>query len=150
MPRWYFEDLTPGRTFEAASQTPVTAEAIKAFARDFDPQPFHLDEAAAKKSLFGALCASGLHTTALSMRLATEALFLQSATLGSPGVEVVRWHKPVFVGDTLAIRVTLKESKPSKSRPTQGSVLLHWEVKNQKGEAVMELDGWVMFQRRPT
>jgi acyl dehydratase len=147
MPRWYFEDLAPGHVVEAQGPT-VTAEAIVDFAKKFDPQSFHVDAEAAKRSPFGALIASGWHTTALCMRMVCDAYLLDAASLGSPGVDEVRWVKPVFAGDRLRLKMIVKESRPSRSRPDQGSILSHWEVYNQKDELVMHMTGWGMFKKR--
>jgi acyl dehydratase len=149
MPRWYFEDFTVGFTRSAQGPT-VTAESIKAFAGEFDPQPFHLDEEAAKSSLFGELCASGWHTAALCMRMLCDAYLIDSASLGSPGIDELRWVKPVFAGDTLSVKMTVLDSRPSRSRPTIGSVRSRWDVYNQKNELVMHMTGWGLFARRGT
>ena len=147
MPRWYFEDFTVGFTRTAQGPT-VTAEEIKAFATEFDPQPFHLDEEAAKTSLFGALCASGWHTASLCMRMLCDAYLSESASLGSPGIDELRWVKPVFAGDTLSAKMTVLDARPSRSRPTIGSVRSRWEVYNQNNELVMHMTGWGLFARR--
>lgn len=147
MPRWYFEDFTPGFVLEAAGPTVKTEDIIE-FATKYDPQYFHTDPEAAKDSLFGALCASGWHTAAMCMRMMCDAYLLDSASLGSPGIDELRWTKPVFVGDTLKWKMTVLEQRPSRSRPEMGSVLSKWEVFNQKGEPVMHMTGWGMFKKR--
>lgn len=147
MPRWYFEDLKPGFVLEAQGPT-ITAEEIIDFAKKFDPQYFHVDAEAAKKSPFGQLIASGWHTTALCMRMVCDSYLLDAASLGSPGVDEVRWLIPVFAGDTLRLKMTVKEARPSRSRPDQGSILSRWEVFNQKSELVMHMTGWGMFKKR--
>jgi acyl dehydratase len=147
MPRWCYEDLVPGLTFEATG-TAVTAEDIVDFARRFDPQPFHLDDAAAKATHFGALCASGWHTASMAMRLAVDTLMSDSSCVGSPGVDELRWLKPVYVGDVLTLTTTVLEAKPSRSRPGQGSVRTRWELRNQRGEVVMTCLSWAMFLKR--
>jgi acyl dehydratase len=147
MPRWYFEDFPVGFTIELPGPT-VTVEGIVAFATQFDPHPFHLDDAAAKKTHFGALCASGWHTAALCMRMMCDAYLLDSASLGSPGVDELRWVKPVFAGDTLAMKMTVLETKPSRSRPEMGAIKSRWEVVNQQGELVMHMTGWGLFGKR--
>ena len=149
MARWYFEDFTVGFTRSAQGPT-VTADAIKGFAAEFDPQPFHLDEEAAKSSLFGALCASGWHTAALCMRMLCDAYLKDSASLGSPGIDELRWVKPVFAGDTLSVKMTVLDSRPSRSRPNIGSVRSRWDVFNQNNELVMHMTGWGLFARRGT
>ncbi|GMU59611.1 MAG: hypothetical protein AMXMBFR34_13740 [Myxococcaceae bacterium] len=147
MPRWYFEDFTPGLTFETKGPT-VTREAIIDFARQFDPQPFHLDEEAGKKSLFGALAASGWHTAALAMRMMVDMWVNDSASLGSPGVDELRWVKPVLAGDTLSMKATVLTVKPSKSKPFMGAVQVKWEVFNQRRELVMVATNWGLIKRR--
>ncbi len=147
MPRWYFEDFPVGRTLELSGPV-ITAEAIIAFATQYDPQPFHLDEAAAQKSLFGHLCASGWHTAAMCMRLMCDAYLLDSASLGSPGIDELRWVKPVFAGDSLQMKMTVLEVRPSKSRPSMGSIKSRWDVSNQRGELVMHMTGWGLFGKR--
>lgn len=147
MPRWMFEDFTPGFVLEAAGPT-VTAEAIVAFAKQFDPQYFHVDPEAAKHSLFGGLCASGWHTAALCMRMMVDAYMLDSSSLGSPGIDELRWVKPVMAGDTLRCKLTVLEQRPSRSKPSLGSVRSKWEVFNQKDELVMHMTSWGLFGKR--
>jgi acyl dehydratase len=146
--RWYWEDFPVGNVREFGA-TPVTREAILAFASQFDPQPFHLDDAAAEASLFGALSASGWHTCAMSMRMMCDAYLLESSSLGSPGIDNLRWTKPVLVGDTLSVRMTVLEARPMNSRPTVGLILSKWEVLNQRFDTVLTMQGWGMFGRRP-
>ncbi len=146
-PRLYWEDFTPGDVIEA-ERAPVTKEEILEFAAEFDPQPFHLDEAAAEASLLGGLCASGWHTSAMLMRMMCDAYVLDAASLGAPGVEEARWSKPVFVGDRLKGKATCLASRASASRPTMGLVQFLWEAFNQKGELVASLRSWSMLQRR--
>ena len=145
--RYYWEDLQPGETRELGSVTP-TAEEIVAFASQFDPQPFHLDEQAARESVFGALCASGWHTCALAMRLMVTNFLHESSSLGSPGLENLKWLKPVFPGDTLSLRQRILESRPMGKRPDVGLVRQVWEMHNQRGEQVLHMEGWGMFRRR--
>lgn len=145
--RLYWEDLAPGSVRELGS-TSVTAEEIKEFAGRFDPQPFHLDEEAGQRSLFGGLCASGWHTCALAMRLTVDHLLKDSSSLGSPGLENLRWLKPVYPGDRLALRHTILESRPLRKRPDTGLVRSRWEMFNQDGVKVLEMEGYGMFGRR--
>ncbi len=147
MPRWYFEDLTPGFVLEARGPT-LTAEEIIDFAKKFDPQYFHVDPEAAKRSPFGQLAASGWHTSALCMRMICDAYLLDAASLGSPGVDELRWTRPVFAGDTLRLKMTVIEQRASRSKPGQGSILSKWELFNQKDEPVMHMTGWGMFAKR--
>jgi acyl dehydratase len=147
--RWWWEDFAPGSVREFGGIT-VTREAVIAFARDFDPQPFHLDDAAAEASLFGRLSASGWHTCALAMRMMCDGYLLESSSLGSPGIDNLRWIKPVYPGDTLHVRFEALESRPMNSKPDVGLVRSRWEVINQRQEVVLTMEGWGMFRRRPT
>lgn len=146
--RHYFEDFVPGSVREFGAKT-VTREAVLAFAREFDPQPFHLDDTAAEASLFGRLSASGWHTCAMTMRMICDDHLLEAASLGSPGIDSLRWLKPVYPGDTLRVRLEVLESRPMGSRPDVGLVRSRWEVLNQDREVVLRMEGWGMFRRRP-
>src|ERR687896_2668164 len=130
MPERYFEDFEPGHVFELGSRT-VTAEEIVAFARQWDPQPFHTDEEAAAASVFGGLIASGWHTGAMWMRLYVDSLLDGAASMGSPGIEELRWLAPVRPGDTLRGRLTVLETTPSETRPGRGTVRIRGEMVNQ-------------------
>ena len=145
--RWYWEDFPVGHVREFGAM-PVTREAVLAFATQFDPQPFHLDDVAAQASLFGKLSASGWHTCAMVMRMMCDEYLLESSSLGSPGIDSLRWTKPVFPGDTLSVRLTTLEARPMASRPNVGLVLSKWEVLNQHREGVLTMQGWGMFGRR--
>jgi acyl dehydratase len=145
--KYFFEDFAVGRTWDIAGPT-LTKESIVEFARRYDPQLFHVDEAAAKESVFGGLIASGWHTVSLCMRMICDAYVLEAASLGSPGVNEVRWLKPVRPGDTIRMRMSVLEAKPSTSKPDRGTVLHRWEVFNQKDELVMHMEGYGMFKRR--
>ena len=125
-----------------------TKDEILAFAGQFDPQYFHLDEEAAKASVFGGLCASGWHTCSMAMRLMVTNFLQESASLGSPGLENVKWLKPVFPGDILHLQHHIIESRPMRSRPDVGLVRTDWDMSNQKGEPVLHMEGWGMFRRR--
>jgi acyl dehydratase len=144
---YYWEDLTPGSVRELGSVT-VSAEEIKDFAEQFDPQPFHIDEAAGRRSIFGNLCASGWHTCALAMKLTVENFLNESSSMGSPGLESLRWLKPVYPGDTLSLKHTITESRPLRKRLDTGLVRSVWEMTNQNGETVMQMEGYGMFRRR--
>ena len=144
----YFEDFPAGRVDESAPRT-ITREEMVAFARQYDPQPFHIDEAAAARSVFRGLLASGWHTTAIFMRLMWDAFLHDAASLGSPGVDEIRWLKPVRPGDTLRARFTVVEAVPSRSKPDRGVVRSFSEMLNQHGEVVMTVRGLGMFARRP-
>jgi acyl dehydratase len=142
-----FEDFTLGRVFEFGGMT-VARDDIVRFAAEFDPQPFHLSEEAAEKSLFKKLSASGWHTCAMVMRMTCDAYLLDSTSLGSPGVENLKWTRPVYAGDTLRVRLTVLEARPMNSKPHIGLVRSKWEALNQHDEVVLEMEGWGMFGRR--
>ena len=144
----YWEDFSPGDVFELGSRT-VTRDEIVDFAAQWDPQPFHLDEAAGERSSFGGLVASGWHTASLCMRLYVDALLLDAASMGSPGLEELRWTAPVRPGDTLSVTLTVIETRPSAKTPGRGTVLLRWEATNQHGVVVLHMTGRGMFGRRP-
>ena len=146
-PSLYWEDFAVDQVREFGGYA-VTREAVIAFAREFDPQPFHLDDAAAERSLFGRLAASGWHTCAMAMRMMCDGYLNQSASLGSPGLEKIRWTHPVYPGDTLRIRLTVLESRPLASRPTVGLVRSGWNVMNQDGVSVLTMEGSGFFGRR--
>jgi acyl dehydratase len=145
--KYYWEDFKPGDTFPMGERV-MDRDEMMAFAQQFDPQPFHIDEAAAQRSMYGGLIASGWHTVALVMRMMCDSYLNQSASLGSPGVDNVRWLKPVRPGDTIRAQRTVLEARPSQSRPEMGLVKTRWEVFNQDGELVMTIEGFGMFQRR--
>jgi len=142
-----FEDFTVGRVFELGSRV-VDREEGLAFARAYDPQPLHLDEEAAKASVLGGLSVSGWHTCAMVMRLMCDAYLVDSTSQGSPGIDNLRWLKPVRPGDTIRVRMTVQETKPSRSRPSIGLIRSAWVVLNQHDEVVMTMEGWGMFGRR--
>ena len=142
-----FEDFTVGLTIVHGSRT-VTRSDIIAFAAEFDPQPFHLDEAAPETGLTGGLIASGWHIAAIFMRLLTDSLLLDSTCLGSPGVETLKWAKPLRPGDTLSGRSTVTAARPSQSRPDRGIVSFRHEALNQTGDVVMWMDNAILFGRR--
>jgi acyl dehydratase len=149
MGRRYFEDFRVGEVLQLGSRTVSDADII-AFGREFDPQPFHVDPARAKESVFGGLIASGWHTASLFMRLLVDGFIDQVAeSFGSPGVDKVEWLKPVRPGDTLSGRITIMELIPSKSRADRGTIKTRGEMINQKGELVMTIRGVGFFGRRP-
>jgi acyl dehydratase len=145
--RHYWEDFEVGSVREFGRME-VKREAALAFAGDFDPQPFHLDDEAAAASLFGRLAVSGWHTCAMAMRMMCDGYLLESASLGSPGIDDLRWLKPVFPGDTLSMRLTVLSARPMNSRPGVGLVQSQWEVFNQHREAVLSMQGWGMYRMR--
>src|SRR5204862_3830380 len=127
----HYEDFTVGREF-ALSPYHVTKEEVFAFAREFDPQEFHLDEAAAKASVLGGLCASGWHSCAMLMRMMCDSYLNNSASLGSPGISDVKWMKPVYVGETLNGKMTVLSARVSAKRPDMGIVECRFDLFNDK------------------
>ena len=148
MPELYFEDFELGRVYELGS-VDVTEADILEFARRFDPQPFHVDPEAARQSVFGGLIASGWHTGAMWMRLYVDSLLDGAASMGSPGIEELRWLAPVRPGDTLAGRLTVLETTPSERRPGRGTVRIRGEMVNQDGVTVLSMVSRGHFGRRP-
>jgi acyl dehydratase len=144
----YFEDFPAGHVSESPPRT-ITREEMLEFASKYDPQPFHLDEAAAKNTIYGGLIASGWLTVAVTMRLLWDAMLEDVVSLGSPGSDEIRWLTPVRPGDTLRARFTILESIPSRSKPDRGVLKTLTEVLNQRGEIVMTQRGMGMFGRRP-
>jgi acyl dehydratase len=144
----YFEDFAVGEVYELGVRS-LSQEQIIAFARDYDPQPFHVDPMAAKSSMFGTLIASGWQTIAVFMSLLVNGLLNDTASMGSPGVENIQWLKPVKPGDRLAGRIRVLESIPSKSRPDRGIVKTQGEMTNQNGDLVMTIRAVNFFGRRP-
>jgi acyl dehydratase len=146
--KYYWEDFPVGKIREFGGIT-VTTEEIIDFATKFDPQPFHLSEEGGKASLFGGLCASGWHTCAITMRMMCDEFLLETASLGSPGLENIRWLKPVRPGDTLRVRSVVLEARPMESKPHIGLVKVRWETLNQNNEEVAQMEGYGMYRRRP-
>jgi acyl dehydratase len=144
----YWEDFAIGDSTDFGPVT-VSEEEIVEFATRFDPQPFHVDAEAAAQTPFGGLIASGWHTTALFMGMFVRAVLLDSASLGSPGVEEIRWTAPVRPGDTLAGRTTITDMQPSAKNPKRGTVFTTNEVFNQEGALVLTLKARGFFARRP-
>ncbi|MDQ0562550.1 acyl dehydratase [Rhizobium mesoamericanum] len=144
-----FDDFQPGLRFALGPQS-VTAAEIIDFAREFDPQPMHLDEAAGRASILGGLAASGWHTSALFMRMMAESFLLNSFSQGAPGVDFMEWRKPVLAGDTLSGHSTVMETRPLRSRPGIGMVKFRHEVLNQKAELVCRAENSIMFVMRET
>lgn len=142
-----FEDFTPGRVFELGS-VEVSEDEIVEFATRFDPQPFHIDPEAAAETIFNGLIASGWHTCSMCMRLLVDGLLRDSTSLGSPGMEQIRWIVPVRPGDRLTARSTVEEARPSSSKPDRGTVTLLTEMANQDGVVVMTMRGMGMYGRR--
>lgn len=147
MPEIFFEDLVPG-TVTSYGRKQVTADEIVAFAREYDAQPFHLGEDTARDTFVGQLIASGWHTIAMQMRMLCDAWILRSASMGSPGIDEVRWLKPIMPGDVLTTQQTVLDSKPSRSRPEMGVVQFRFETLNGAGDVVMVQTNPIMFERR--
>lgn len=144
----YFEDLRPGRVFRGTTRRRLDSEAIKAFAREFDPQPFHLDEAAARESLFGGLAASGWHTAATTMRLLVTSEFTVAGGLVGLGLDELRWPRPTRPGDELRVEVEILAARVSNSRPGFGLVTTRTRTLNQDAEVVQELVNTLIVPRR--
>ena len=146
---WYFEDFEVGMEIPVGTRTVDEAEIIE-FATKYDPQPFHVDHAAAAASHFGGIVASGWQTCGMIMRLMVDNMLRDSSSMGSPGLDEVRWLKPVRPGDTLSVISKVLEVRPSGSKPDRGVVLTQWEARNQHGELVATIKGMGMFGRRPS
>lgn len=145
----HFEDVEVGQTQRFGSYE-VTAEEIVEYAQQFDPQPFHVDEEAARRSMFGGLIASGWHTGAMFIRMICDHVVPGSATTGALGFDDLKWLKPVRPGDVLSVETRVKEKIESRSRHEVGTVKIESRVLNQRDEAVMTLTSLVLYQRRPT
>jgi acyl dehydratase len=145
----YFEDFAPGQEIRTAGVT-LTEGQIIDFALRFDPQPFHLDVEAARHSIFGGLIASGFHTMALTFRLYVQTNTLSASSLGSPGIDEVRWLRPVRPGDTLSAVIEVIDARPSASKPDRGIVTVKYTTRNQRGEPVMTMVGKQLLRRRPS
>jgi len=145
----YFEDLEVGAETDFGSYH-VTREEMLEFARKYDPQPFHLSDEEAARTHFGKLSASGWHTAAMTMAvIARYVVDHRQAGLGSPGIDELRWKKPVFAGDTLHVRGTILDKTPSRSKPEMGSFRTRTTVTNQNDEVVMSFTSIVLIRRRP-
>lgn len=145
--KWAYEDFTEGGSITFGEKT-VTAEEIIEFASEFDPQPMHVDEAAGKASLLGGLSASGWHTCSMFMKMLCDGLLLDSTSQGAPGIDHVKWKKPVLAGDTLRASTTVLAKRVSAKRPNLGFITMRAEMTNQRGESVFELQNTGMFLTR--
>ncbi|MDQ6883517.1 MAG: MaoC family dehydratase [Candidatus Dormibacteraeota bacterium] len=144
----YYEDFRVGEVIELGNLTVSEADII-AFARQYDPQPMHTEPNAASFTIYGGLIASGWHTGALFMRLLVTSLISRTSSMGSPGMEDLRWPLPVRPGDTLSAQIEVLEMRTSNSRPNMGIVRWRGEVRNQHGQLVMSATGTNFFGRRP-
>lgn len=144
---WYFEDFYPGQDIDLGTRH-VSEQEIIAFATQFDPQPFHIDHDAAEKSIYGGVIASGWHTCSMMMRMVVDGLMAHASSMGSPGLDGVRWFAPVRAGDTLNVHYQTLRVKASNSKPDRGIVWSKWVAINQHGETVCTVEGMGMFGRR--
>ncbi len=144
----YFEDFTEGERFVSASAT-LSEALITEFARDYDPQPFHVDPQAAQESHFGGLIASGFQTMALAFRLFYQEGLITACSMGSPGMDKIRWHRPVRPGDAIPSEVEVRELRPSETKPDRGYGTLAYRVLNQDDEIVMTFTCTLIMRRRP-
>ena len=144
----YLDDLRPGDVIPLGTHT-IGRDEIVEFARAYDPQPFHLDEAAAAESIYGGLIASGWQTVCVFMRLFADGLLNRAAAMGSPGIDELRWLKPVRPGDELHARVEVVRVRPSRSRPDRGIARLRCAVADGHGDDVLTFEANVLFGRRP-
>ena len=147
MPTLYFEDLPPGRVFQLGSHE-MTRDEIVTFARQFDPQPFHLDEQGGEASPFGGLIASGWHTASVFMRLYVDAVLADAASMGSPGLSELRWRQPVRPSDVVTGQFIVEAAEPSSRRNDRGTVHFRGELVNQHGDTVLTMAGRGYFERR--
>jgi acyl dehydratase len=146
--RYYWEDFSPGRVFEYGRRV-LSQDDIIEFARQWDPQRFHVDPQAAKETPFAGLVASGWHTGCVLMRLMCDAYLNEASCIGSPGIEEWRFALPVRPGDALRYRATVLESRPSASKPDRGIVKFRWELLNQRDEVAVSMTGTQFYLRRP-
>ena len=142
--KYQWEDFEVGQVRDLGTISPTREEIIQ-FATQFDPQPFHLDDEAAKASVFGGLCASGWHTCSMAMRLMVTRFLQETSSLGSPGLEDIKWPKPVFPGDVLRLRVTVLDSRISKSNPSLGILRWRWQLHNVVDTEVLDLEVTSLF-----
>ncbi|NMO14946.1 MaoC family dehydratase [Pyxidicoccus fallax] len=144
----YFDDFQVGEVSEYGSYV-ISREEIISFAKQFDPQPFHLSDEGGREGIFGGLVASGWHTASICHKLIVEGLLGKAASLGSPGLDELRWLKPVRPGDTLTVRTEVLSTTPSRSKQDRGAIKFRFEVRNQHGDVVMSEVANALFARRP-
>ena len=145
--RWHFEDLEVGQSF-ALPRKKVTRQMILDFARQYDPLPFHLDDKAAKESLLGGLAAPGWQTAALSLRMLVDTFLSKAASMGGLGFTDLRWHRPVYAGDTITGTVSIVHLRASKGKPHFGIATLEFDIRNQKGQQVLSMRLNNIIERR--
>lgn len=143
----HLDDFETGQVIDIGTAR-LDLEEIIEFASRFDPQPFHIDGAAARESPYGGIIASGWHTCSLFMRMMVDTLLSKTASLGSPGVDQIRWLRPVRPGDELHGRLTVLEVKPSRSKPDMGAVRTQSEMVDSEGRIVMTMESWLLVRRR--
>ena len=143
----FWEDFVPD-VRELMGEVTVDLEEVVAFAKRYDPQPFHVDVQEAEKSIYGGIIASGWHTCSMVIRLMCDSYLVNSSSLGSPGIEEVKWLSPVYPGNVLSAFRTVVETRASASKPDRGIVKTFWEVENEKGQLVMSMIGINFFLRR--
>jgi acyl dehydratase len=147
VPQLYWEDFTPDRVFTHGPRR-LSREEMIGFAAEFDPQPMHLDEEAARQTMMGGLSASGWYACCILMRMCVDAFVGQSSSMGAPGVDEVRWLAPIRPDDELTLRATVREARVSKSRPDMGIVRFDMELFSAKAQRVMTLTTSLMMARR--
>jgi len=145
----YFDDFEPGQTFHSKGVT-LSESQILDFALLYDPQPFHLDKEAAAEGPFNGLIASGFQTLALAFRIFYQANVINACSMGSPGLDNLRWIRPVRPGDTIKVTGTVREKRPSRSKPDRGTVIMDYVTTNQMGETVMTFTAIHIFARKAT
>lgn len=148
MNQYYLDDLVPGQRFTSSARVRIDADRIKAFASEFDPQPFHLDESSASTTIFRGLAASGWHTAAITMRLLVDSEFKPVGGIVGAGFEELSWPRPVRPGDELRVESEVLDVRPSKSRPQQGLVKVRTTTLNQNDEPVQISVGSLVMLRR--
>lgn len=147
MKKLHFEDFLVGAVAIFGPRR-ITREEIIAFAKEFDPQPFHLDDEAARNTMLGGLCASGWHTCGIMMRIIADGYIVNSSSMGAPGIDELRWKKPVRPGDDLRVRRTILDKRVSNSRPEMGLIRVRFEVLNQADECVLLAHATNLFALR--
>lgn len=144
----FFDDFHVGFTATTAPSAPLTEDAIIAFARDYDPQPFHTDPQAARDTIYGGLIASGVQTMGIALRQVIESGVWAEASMGSPGLDEIRWPRPTRPGDVLTTTMTVLALDPSRTRPDRGRVRFRYETRNQRDEIVMTYEATQLLLRR--